>query len=109
MLPASIQGFFIGSPFELGRDRFEQLHHRLVGPVVRVLVDLRVAARAQRRVDLLALAEPVPELLHFLGGHVVGAALGGWLHWAKEMIQKIMAKPNGSTNAKRIIEFMRRR
>src|SRR5438270_4317829 len=63
-------------PIGSGGNRFQQLHHRLVGPVIRVLVDLGVAADADRRVDVLALAEAVPELLHFVRRHVVGAAGG---------------------------------
>jgi len=60
---------------KLARDRVEQPGHRLVGPVVRVALDLLVAARPRGRVDALALAEAVPELLHFLGRHVVGAPI----------------------------------
>src|SRR4051794_38884185 len=97
-------------PIGSGGNRFQQLHHRLIGPVIRMLVDLGVAARADRRIDLLALAEAVPELLHLVGCHVVGAALGRWLgHRANEMIQNARAKPNGRRNAKRAIDCMRRR
>src|SRR5262245_8219552 len=64
-----------GCKEQLARDRVEQADHRLVGPVVRVAIDLLVAAGARGVVDALALAEPVPELFDFLGRHVVGAAV----------------------------------
>src|SRR4029078_1478856 len=90
-------------------DRLEERHHGLVGPVVWVLVYLRVAAGADRRVALLACTESVPKLLHFVGRHVVGATLGRGLgHLAKEMIQKPIAKPNGSNTAKSSMECIRR-
>src|SRR5438105_5716241 len=64
----------------LSRNRLEQLEHRLVGPVVRIFVDLGVAASLRRLVDVLSLAEAVPELLHFVCAHVVGAPLRRLCH-----------------------------
>src|SRR5688572_27920233 len=63
-----------GYPESSGCDGVEQLGHGLVRPVFRIVFDLRVAARARRRVDALALAEVVPELLDLGGTNVIGAA-----------------------------------
>src|SRR2546430_2969233 len=91
----------------LGRDRLEQLHHRLVGPEIRILVDLLVTARADRRIDVLALAEAVPELLHLVRRHVVQAPSRRRLGHQPHTHQKTNAKPTGSTRANRSIVDMR--
>src|SRR5262245_56417995 len=53
----------------LARDRLDELPHRLVGPELRVGVDAAVALGAHLGLDLLALAEAVPELLDLVGAH----------------------------------------
>src|SRR3954469_6946946 len=96
-------------PIGSGGNRFQQLHHRLIGPVVRVLVDLGVAARADRRIDVLALAEAVPELPHLVGRHVVGASRRRrFARHQPQIHQKAMANANGSSAAKRVMVAMRR-
>src|SRR2546428_12981872 len=99
-MPAPVKVFSSCLPRRSGRNGFQQLHHRLVGPVVRVLVDLGVAARADRRIDVLALAEAVPELLHLIRGHVVEAPSRRGLGPQPPPPQKTNAKPTGSTRAK---------
>src|ERR687896_758789 len=72
-----------GSRFQesLGCDGIEQPKHRLIRPVLRVLIDLRVAARLRRRVHALALTEVVPELLDLVGADVVGTAAAFRFRW----------------------------
>src|SRR5713101_1658335 len=96
-------------PRTSGRDRFQQLHHRLVGPVIRVFVDLGDAAGADRRIDVLALAESVPKLLHLIRGHVVEAPPRWWLGHQPHIHQKIRTKPTGSIRLKRVMVDMRLR
>src|SRR5688572_8786701 len=57
-----------------GCDGVEELGHGLVGPILRIVFNLRVSARARCRVDALAFAEVVPKLLDLGGTNVVGAA-----------------------------------
>jgi hypothetical protein len=57
-----------------GGNGVEEAHHRLVGPVFRIVVDLGITARAYGVVNSFALTEVVPELLDLFGRNIVGAA-----------------------------------
>src|SRR5262249_36770415 len=53
----------------LAGEHVEQIPHRLVRPVLRVLLDLLLAGGAHRRAHALALAEAAPEILDLLRRH----------------------------------------